>query len=101
MAETKPTGVIRKLQKMMTDGSISCRELTQRYLSAIEKENPGLNAYIRVTPDIAMETAARVDEKLAKGIPLAPLEGIPMTLKDNISTDGMMLSFSQLLMLCF
>ena len=88
MAETKPTGVIRKLQKMMTDGSISCRELTQRYLSAIEKENPGLNAYIRVTPDIAMETAARVDEKLAKGIPLAPLEGIPMTLKDNISTDG-------------
>lgn len=31
---------------------------------------------------------ARVDEKIARGEALAPLEGIPMTLKDNISTSG-------------
>ncbi len=29
----------------------------------------------------------KVDEKISKGEKLSPLEGIPMTLKDNISTD--------------
>lgn len=88
MAEQRPTGVIRKLQKMMTDGRISCRELTELYIKAIEKDNEALNAYILTTPETALEAAKRVDEKLAKGEALAPLEGIPMTLKDNISTDG-------------
>lgn len=88
MTEHKPTGVIRRLQKMMIDGRISCQELTGLYIKAIDKDNGALNAYILTTPDTAMEAAKRVDEKLARGEALAPLEGIPMTLKDNISTEG-------------
>ena len=81
-------GKISKLSSMLKNREISCTELTNQYLSEIDKTNGELNAYVNVTPDTALETAKRVDEKIAKGEELAPLEGIPMTLKDNISTKG-------------
>ncbi len=73
---------------MLESRELSCTELTEKYLNAIGKENAALNAYIRLTPETALETARRVDEDIASGRSLSPLEGIPMTLKDNISTKG-------------
>jgi aspartyl-tRNA(Asn)/glutamyl-tRNA(Gln) amidotransferase subunit A len=81
-------GKIKKLSEQMTTKQISCVELTQKYMEAIESCNGKLNAYIKTTADVAMETARRVDQKIASGKKLLPLEGIPMTLKDNISTKG-------------
>lgn len=81
-------GTIAKLHGLLSEKQISCTELTKRYLAAIEKENGALNAYVRLTPETALAASARVDKKIAAGEALAPLEGIPMTLKDNISTDG-------------
>lgn len=81
-------GKIKKINELLGKKEISCTELTQKYLDAIEKENPALNAYVRTTPELAMETAKRVDKKIAAGEKLMPLEGVPMTLKDNISTTG-------------
>lgn len=77
---------IRSLQSMLQGKEISCTQLTQAYLDAMDRDNPKLNAYVTATPDAALAAAKRVDEKLAKGETLSPLEGIPMTLKDNIST---------------
>lgn len=82
-------GKIAKISELLRTKQLSCTELTKQYLGAIEKENGALNAYVRTTPETALETAARVDQKIATGEPLLPLEGIPMTLKDNISTKGM------------
>lgn len=81
-------GQIAKIQAMLQNGEISCVELTNKYLKAIEEANGELNAYVTVTPDEALETAKKVDEKIARGEKLLPLEGVPMTLKDNISTNG-------------
>lgn len=81
-------GTIKKLHDRLTSREISCTELTQQYLTAIEKDNAALNAYVKVTSETALATAAAVDAKIAKGDEIALLEGIPMTLKDNISTDG-------------
>ena len=81
-------GQIAKIQTMLQNGEISCVELTNKYLKAIEEANGELNAYVTVTPDEALETAKKVDEKIARGEKLLPLEGVPMTLKDNISTNG-------------
>lgn len=81
-------GKIKKINRLLESKEISCAELTQKYLGAIDKENPSLNAYIKTTPEAAMETARRVDKKIASGEKLMPLEGVPMTLKDNISTTG-------------
>lgn len=79
-------GTISKLHKLLADKQISCRELTEKYLTEIEKANGALNAYVNVTADKALKTAGLVDQKIASGEDLQPLEGIPMTLKDNIST---------------
>ena len=79
-------GKINKLHRLLEDRQISCRELTEKYLSEIEKVNGALNAYVNVTADKALETAQIVDQKISSGERLQPLEGIPMTLKDNIST---------------
>lgn len=80
--------MIAKLSRMLSDKQISCVELTKAYLGAIEKENQVLNAYITVTEDAALNTAKTVDARIAKGESLGCLEGIPMTLKDNLSTAG-------------
>ena len=84
MSESK----IAKLHEMLVSKEISCKELTKQYIDAIEKDNEALNAYVTATPETALETAGKVDEKIAKGENIGLLEGIPMTLKDNISTDG-------------
>ncbi len=79
---------IKKIQEQLTSGQISCVELTQSYLKAMESDNKKLNAYVNPTAELALETAKRVDRKITSGEQLLPLEGIPMTLKDNISTKG-------------
>lgn len=81
-------GKIKYYGKLLENKEISCTELTEKFLSEIENANKDLNAYVTVTPDEALKTARVVDEKIIKGEKLSPLEGIPMTLKDNISTKG-------------
>ena len=79
---------ITAIHDMLVNKQISCTELTNKYLAAIEKENGELNAYVKVTADTALAAAKAVDEKIAKGEQIGLLEGVPMTLKDNISTKG-------------
>lgn len=77
---------ITYIGKLLRDKEISCTELTEKYIKSIEAENKKLNAYVNITAETAMKTAKNVDEKISRGEILLPLEGIPMTLKDNIST---------------
>lgn len=79
-------GVIQKLHDMLVNKEISCVDLTKKYLDAIEESDKSLNAYITVTKEEALKQAEKVDEKISKGEEISLLEGIPMTLKDNIST---------------
>lgn len=81
-------GKIRQVQAMLAGNQASCEEITRRYFKEIESRNPALNAYVRTTEEAALAAAARVDGKLSSGGELLPLEGVPMTLKDNICTRG-------------
>lgn len=80
--------LIKKYHDLLVNKEISCVELTQKYLDEINKSNGDLNAYITVTDDLALENAKKVDAKIKAGEEISLLEGIPMTLKDNISTKG-------------
>ena len=53
MTESK----IVKLHSMLEKKEISCRELTQSYIDAIERDNIQLNAYVTATPEEALKTA--------------------------------------------
>ena len=84
------TSRIRSIHDKLTAGQLSCVELTTAYLDAIARDNAALNAYVHITADEALAAARRVDEKRARGEQLSLLEGVPMTLKDNISTNGLL-----------
>ncbi|MDH5597422.1 MAG: amidase family protein, partial [Candidatus Peregrinibacteria bacterium] len=60
-------------------------ELTQAYLDRIAATDDKLNAYITVTPEVALEQAKAAD---VKGDFSSALAGIPMNLKDVVCTDG-------------
>lgn len=81
-------GTISKIHEMLVSKQCSCTELTKSYLNEIEKSNDELNAYVNITGEEALKTAEQVDKKIADGKEIGMLEGVPMTLKDNISTKG-------------
>jgi len=67
---------------------ISARELADEYYRRIEARNPELNAYLTLSNKRAYAQAQRVDEMVASGKALPPLAGVPMAIKDVISTRG-------------
>ncbi len=79
---------ILEIHRRLQERETTCKALTEEYLHAIERENGGLNAYVKLCPAEALAAAKRVDEKIKRGEEIGTLEGVPMTLKDNISTRG-------------
>src|SRR2546423_4389643 len=80
---------IPQLQALMTSGQLSSRELTLGYLGRIATLNPLLGAVIQTNPN-AVSIAARLDNERRAGKLRGSLHGIPVLLKDNISTDDQM-----------
>ena len=78
---------LSQLSEMLQKREISSVELTQHYLDRIERLDPELNAYITVTPELALEMAKQADAKLDSGT-AGPLTGIPLAHKDIFCTDG-------------
>ncbi|WP_434509973.1 Asp-tRNA(Asn)/Glu-tRNA(Gln) amidotransferase subunit GatA [Desulfitobacterium sp. AusDCA] len=79
---------IGELHKLLTSKKLSTVELTQAMLDRIKQIDPKVRAFLHVTEDLALSQAAQVDEKIAREEEIGILEGIPMALKDNMSTEG-------------
>ncbi len=67
---------------------ISSVELTMAYLSRMTAEEPRINAFITPTARMALEQAARADERRRSGEKVPPLCGIPYAVKDNFAVEG-------------
>ena len=67
---------------------ISPVELAKSALARIEALNPKLNAFITIVPERAMGEARAAEREILRGKWRGLLHGIPITLKDNINTDG-------------
>jgi aspartyl-tRNA(Asn)/glutamyl-tRNA(Gln) amidotransferase subunit A len=68
--------------------TISARELTAEFYSRIEKRNPELNAFLALSHERAYAQADRVDTLRARGEKLPSLAGVPVAIKDVLSTRG-------------
>ena len=66
---------------------MSSLELTGAFLERIEQVEDRVKAFVTVTGDAALEQARAADRRIASG-DAGPLTGIPMQLKDNMSTRG-------------
>ena len=84
-----PTALsILEASALIRSGTLSPVDLTLAYLERIENLNESINAYITVTPGLALEQAQRLGNEIANGRWRGPLHGIPIALKDNIDTAG-------------
>lgn len=72
----------------LTRKKASAREITAEYYRRIAQQNPKLNAYLTLCESRAYSQADRVDAMVAAGEPLPPLAGVPIAIKDTISTRG-------------
>jgi aspartyl-tRNA(Asn)/glutamyl-tRNA(Gln) amidotransferase subunit A len=67
---------------------ISARELASEHYRRIEARNPELNAFLAKSPERAFAQADKMDALVAAGEPLPAMAGVPMAIKDTISTHG-------------
>ncbi len=67
---------------------LSPLELAHSCLERIARLDPQLNSFITVTGEAALEDARRADDEIGRGLWRGPLHGIPIALKDNIDTAG-------------
>jgi aspartyl-tRNA(Asn)/glutamyl-tRNA(Gln) amidotransferase subunit A len=76
---------VTELGKRIQSKKLSPVELAKLYLERSEKLGPKLNAYARLTPDLAMEQATAAEKEIQHGHYRGPLHGIPYAAKDLLA----------------
>jgi aspartyl-tRNA(Asn)/glutamyl-tRNA(Gln) amidotransferase subunit A len=79
---------ISELSELIRARKVSPVEITRAVLERIEKLNPVLNAYITVTPDLAMKSAREAESEIQQKRWRGPLHGVPIAVKDLFDTAG-------------
>ena len=77
-----------ELAEMLRSKRCSAKELLHEVMNRAKELQPTLNAYITFN-DMAEKAAEEADRRLAQGGDIPPLCGIPVAVKDNISTKGL------------
>ena len=83
-----PTWTVGGVREALLTKKTSARELAKDFYARIERRNSELNAFLALCPERAYTHADKIDAAIAKGHPLPPLAGVPIAIKDVISTQG-------------
>ncbi len=70
------------LGQQIATRAISSREVTAYFLERIQRLEPDIHAFLEVDAQAALRRAELVDEQLARGVPLSPMAGVPIAIKD-------------------
>src|SRR5271165_5496679 len=62
--------------------------LAETHYARIQKEDGQIGAYLTLSRERALEQADKIDRMAAEGKPLPPLAGVPVGVKDVMSTRG-------------
>jgi aspartyl-tRNA(Asn)/glutamyl-tRNA(Gln) amidotransferase subunit A len=81
---------IRALHTQLIQKERSAVEITQEYLDRLQHLEPQLHSFITITPELALQQAKAVDQRLQAGEEIGPLAGIPIAIKDNMCTKGIL-----------
>ncbi len=77
-----------ELAPLLAEGNVSPVELTHDALQRIDRINPAINAIVAINPR-ALDDARDSERRLRDGQARSQLEGIPLTVKDNIWVKGL------------
>ena len=78
------------IQAGLRAGDFSATEVAKSSLDRIERIDGAVNAFLEVTPELALAKAAEVDKAIAEGSfdQMGPLAGVPVAFKDNMNQIG-------------
>jgi aspartyl-tRNA(Asn)/glutamyl-tRNA(Gln) amidotransferase subunit A len=79
---------VSSVREALTAKKISALELANEFYSRIEGQNPNLNAFLTLSKERAYGQAGKIDAAVARGESLPALGGVPIAVKDVISTRG-------------
>ena len=77
-----------ELGSMLKRGDLSSVELTQHFLDRISKADRQLHAFTEVYADPSLALAKAADQARSSGLPMGPLAGLPVALKDLLDIQG-------------
>lgn len=77
-----------ELRDMIKNKEITSVEATKSVLERIDSVESKVESYITVLSDEAVAHAEEIDKKIAAGIDVGPLAGVPCAIKDNLCTRG-------------
>lgn len=78
---------VSELADSVRSKKASAKEVTQAFLKQIERLDKDIGAFVTMNEN-AVEQAAAVDSKIAKGEDVGPLAGVPIAIKDLLCTKG-------------
>ncbi|MFM8610513.1 MAG: amidase [Burkholderiaceae bacterium] len=76
------------LSRAYRNKSLSPLEVARAVLAQAERCEPTLHASYLLRPELALAQARASEQRWQRGEPLSDLDGVPLTIKDNIATQG-------------
>ena len=83
-----PFASLDEIGPLIRSGECSSVSITKSMLERIDRFNETLNAFVTITPELALNQAEAADREISHGHDRGPLHGIPIALKDNFATQG-------------
>jgi len=77
-----------ELSAAYSSKALSPVQVVNALLERIEAWEPRINAMYRLQREAALAAAAASESRWRAGRPLSPLDGVPLTIKENIATRG-------------
>ena len=84
----------KSYRKEIESKNSSVKELVIDFLNNIDNLNPQINAFTTITKEKAVLQAESIDKQISDNSKLPLLSGIPISIKDNICTEGIVTSCS-------
>src|ERR1700733_7669128 len=86
---TQPYGMSAlEMLRLYRTRELSPVEAMASVIERVEGNNPPIHAPFLYPPERARSEARASEARWAKGEPIGPLDGVPVTIKDNIATKG-------------
>ncbi len=83
-----------ELSAAIKDGKVTASEAMEAVLARIDEKEKDINAYVTIDREQALKAAAAVQGKIERGELTGSLAGVPVAIKDNMCTEGMLTTCS-------
>jgi aspartyl-tRNA(Asn)/glutamyl-tRNA(Gln) amidotransferase subunit A len=92
---------LHELHARFTKGEVTAHDIVRAFHLRINQVEPKIKAYITLTQDAVMAQADALDERLKGWRKTTPLMGMPIAIKDNICTEGVLTTCASRMLAAF